>query len=99
MTTVGWLVLGLCVVLTHLQIPVWSSDLALWHQAAYVSPLAPRAAVNLAAQYIHAGRWLEAQAWAHQAERLIRPSVRDRERDVVRKILDDQYAWIDAFSR
>lgn len=99
MTRIGWLVLGICVVLTARQIPVWSSDLALWTQAAQVSPFAPRPAVNLAAQHIQAWRWVEARAWAHQAERLIRVPERDRERDVVRKILDEQYAWIDAFSR
>lgn len=98
MSRIGWLVVGLCAVLSHRQIPIWSSDLALWTQAASVSPSAPRPLVNLAAQHIVAGRWDEARVWVNRAERAIRDDRRRHERDVVRRILDDQHAWIDAFS-
>lgn len=95
---VGWLWLGLCAVLTARQVPIWSSDLALWSQATTVSPLKPRPAVNVAAQYIQAGEWDKARWWVYRAERLIRDDRRAHERDVVRKILDEQDRWIDAFS-
>jgi hypothetical protein len=96
--TVGWLVLGVCTLFTSQQIPVWSSDRALWEQAAQVSPTAPRAAVNVAAALIREGQWALAEAWAGRAERLVRAENRAKERDVVRKILDEQWTWIDAFS-
>ncbi len=98
MGKVGWLVLWVCAVLTARQIPVWSSDLALWQHAASVSPSAPRAAVNIASAFIREGQWVRAEVWTTRAERLVRAENRTRERDVVRKILDEQWTWIDAFS-
>jgi hypothetical protein len=98
MPKVCWLVLGLCAVLTYRQMPAWASDLELWTRAAAVSPLAPRPMVNVAREYIARGQWPEAEVWAHRAEVAIRAPERARERAVVRRILDQQYAWIDAFS-
>ena len=98
MPMVCWLVSVVCGALSSRQIPAWASDLELWSRAATHAPLAPRPAVNLAAQYIQRGNWVEAERWATRAERAIRAPERARERNVVRKILDEQYAWIDAFS-
>jgi hypothetical protein len=99
MPRVCWLLLGLCAVLTYRQIPAWASDLELWSRAAVVSPYAPRPAVNVAAQWIQRGEWALAEQWAYRADVLSRAPERVRERDVVRTILSEQYAWIDAFSR
>lgn len=95
---VGWLLVGICVLLTHRQIPAWSSDLALWEQAARAHPRAVRPAVNLAAQHLLAQRWASARWWGQHARILVRAQGRERERAVVEQILERQDAWIDAFS-
>lgn len=96
---IGWLLVGLCAIGTYRQIPVWSSDLALWSHAAAVTPDGVRPWVNLSAQLIVSGQFEEARAAMQVARtRVMRPG-HERERAVVLEILDRQETWINAFSR
>lgn len=93
-----WLVLGVLAVLTHRQLPRFSSDLALWQAAAAMHPQAPRPAVNVAAQYIVRNEFQHAQWWMERAKVLADHPARAHERDVVYAVIRRQETWISAFS-
>jgi Tfp pilus assembly protein PilF len=63
------LLLALALGLTVRQLPVWSSNVALWEQAASVNRVSPRPAFNLALAYQHAGQLELASAWYVEAVR------------------------------
>lgn len=98
-TWIGWLIVLACAWGTHAQIPVWSSDLRLWQQAAVVSPTNPRPAVNIAAQHALAMRVEEAHFWIARARTLLAAPNRRDVRAKANAILDQQESWISAFSR
>lgn len=98
-TWIGWLIVFAWAIGSARQIPVWSSDQALWTQAAAVNPYAVRPVVNLAAQAVMAGDVTQARAWMARARQLVDDPLRARERAAVLQILARQDAWINASSR
>lgn len=88
------LILALAGVMTSRQLPVWSSDVTLWAQAADANRTAPRPAFNLALAHQRAGRLDAATRWYAAA---MDRAATHRQRDEYRARIQQQIAVMEHY--
>lgn len=93
MRALGIVLLAGCVVLTHVQMAVWRSPVALWAHVAAVSPALPRPALNYGVALLDTDR-RGAVLWMVRAGELAEGHPREAE---IRAVIRQRLMVLEAF--